>query len=615
MPTAYDIIGDIHGCDAELAELLRLLGHGDPFSPHSGRMLVFVGDLVDRGPATPAVLERVMRLVREGRGCCVAGNHDVRLAEALRGIPVEPGHGLEQSLEQFASRPHAERMEVLAFLESLPGHLALDGGRLVVAHAGLEEALHGVDSAAAREAAIHGTYTGAFDSRCMPVRTDWANDYHGAAAVVHGHTPVEIPAWFHNTLCIDTGCVYGGRLTALRWPERELVAVTAGGTWGNSARGALPLRAQREPTAEAVPLPQGTATDAIRVLRRRAVEILAAASSPDDARSGASPTSNGGRPPADPAADKPAPLGRWLIHLPPTMSACDPGRTADGLEHPLGAFAHYASQGLRRVVCEEKHSGVRVVVILCRDRAAARRRFGADALGVIHSRAGRRFLPAAAEQTLLGEFGVAAEAAGVWRDLDTDWLCLDGELLGEPLAAATRPFQVVLFHLLAAERRTFFDRDHPWHLGQLARLVAEGDGSLVVTPHRLVDLTRPVEVAGAIAWWHALCLGGGEGIVVKPVSCAGWGASGPVQPALKVRGAEWLRRVYGDGYRDQANFERLRRRSLIAKRSRALGQFALGIEGLERFVEGAADAEVWACLVAMEGGMPEAGRFPGAAPP
>jgi len=590
MPAALDIIGDVHGCDTELVALMGLLGHAtDPAVPHpEGRLLVFVGDLADRGPATPAVVLRVRRLVEAGRALCVAGNHDVRLADALQGRPVEPGHGLESSLAQFAAESAAVRGEAGTFLGGLPGHVVLDDGRLVVAHAGLEEIHHGSDSSAAREAAIHGAYTGEFDDRAMPVRDDWASRYRGQAVVVQGHTPVAEPEWFNNTICIDTGCVFGDRLTALRWPEREIVSVPATGAWGRSARGALPPRRLADRPSSRPPPALPTALQAVATLRRSAAAALAGFPHP---ATGESP---------DP----------WVIHLPPTMSSCDPTRHGEGLEHPLGAFSHYAAEGLRLVVCEEKVTGVRAVVVACRDAGAATRRFGVGdgSTGAVHSRTGNRCVPRATEAILVDAIRAAAERAGLWDTLATDWLCLDGEFVGAvdsaPVVAA--PPRLVLFHLLAAERQTFFDRAHPWHLETLAGLAATAT-AIGVPAHRVVDLTRPTDVAAAIAWWHALSAAGAEGMVVKPLTPAAAGLRGPVQPALKVRGAEWLGGVYGSTYRNPESLRLLRDRSLATKRARALGQFALGLEALERFVAGEPRERVGKCLSALHGWVPAPG--------
>lgn len=581
-PRMFDLVGDVHGCDDELVALLGTLGHPlDPRRSHPhGRRLVFVGDLVDRGPATPAVLRRVMTLVAAGRALCVAGNHDVRLAEALRGIAVEPGHGLEESLAQLAAEPESFRTEAAAFIESLPGHLVLDDGRLVVAHAGLDRRFHGQATAEARDRAIHGAYTGTFDERPMPVRDDWAARHDGSVAVVQGHTPVAEAEWFNETICIDTACVYGGRLTALAWPERRLVSVPAIRPWARSARGALPPRAvARRAVREPAPL-LPSAGDAVARLRGAAARLL---------ERGA------------PGAAVAAPRSAYVVYLPPTMSACDPSREGRALEHPLVAMAQYAAEGLRSVVCQEKHAGVRAVAVVCRDAAAARRRFGVDdsSAGAVHSRFGRAVLAPDREGALLAGLRVAAERSGTWERLETDWLCLDGEWLEGPRPGG----EFATFHLLAAERRTFFDRGHDWHLAELAGIAAAADPgpdgtgpSIRVTRHLAVDLERPVDVAAAIAWWHDLGTRGGEGIVVKPAHMATAGIAGPTQPALKVRAEPWLGKVYGEAARDREGLESLRGRSLTTKRARAIDQFALGVEALERFVGGAGRPAVDACL-------------------
>jgi protein phosphatase len=231
----FDVVGDVHGCADELDELLAALGYDRARLTHdAGRRLVFVGDLVNRGPKTREVLRLVMPAVADGRVFAVAGNHDDMLARWLAGARVEETAGLRKSITQLAGETDAFRREVQDFLDALPDYCWLDGGRLVVAHAGMEEAMIGQDSAAIRDFAVQGKTGG-----------DWAADYQGAAAVVYGHTPSEAAEWFNNTICLDTGCVAGGRLTALRWPERELVSVKAAAVYSKPSRPFLKPRALR----------------------------------------------------------------------------------------------------------------------------------------------------------------------------------------------------------------------------------------------------------------------------------------------------------------------------------------------------------------------------------
>jgi protein phosphatase len=236
----FDIIGDVHGCFDELVALLVQLGYqmepgADVALPPLGRKAVFVGDLVDRGPLVVRVLRLVMSTCRAGNALCVIGNHDDKLLRKLRGHPVQMTHGLPETMAQLEHEPEL-RQEVRSFLEGLPTHYLLDEGKLVVAHAGLPEQLHGSMSSRAHSFALYGDTTGEKDELGLPVRRLWAADYRGATRVVYGHTPVPQAEWCNNTINIDTGCVFGGRLTALRYPEEELVAVPAARVYCPPAR-------------------------------------------------------------------------------------------------------------------------------------------------------------------------------------------------------------------------------------------------------------------------------------------------------------------------------------------------------------------------------------------
>jgi protein phosphatase len=231
----FDVIGDIHGCRAELEVLLTELGYDirrddsgrAVGARHVARRAVFVGDLVDRGPDTPGVLRLVMGMVTGGDAFCVPGNHENKLLRALRGRNVQVTHGLAESLAQLAAEPEEFRADVERFMDGLISHYVLDGGDLVVSHAGLTERYQGRASGRVREFCLYGQTTGETDEYGLPVRYPWAQEYRGKAMVLYGHTPVPTPEWINNTLCLDTGCVFGGRLTALRYPERELVSVPA----------------------------------------------------------------------------------------------------------------------------------------------------------------------------------------------------------------------------------------------------------------------------------------------------------------------------------------------------------------------------------------------------
>jgi protein phosphatase len=231
----FDVIGDVHGCARELSALLVRLGYrrrgAGPFVHARGRRAVFIGDLVDRGPRCLEAATIAMDMVDAGTALAVLGNHDLDLAERFAGRGDEPGPGTAVTLAQLAhasaEKRRRFRRRFAAFVASRPSHLVLDAGRLAVAHAALREEHLGRDSETVRHFAVRGETTGDCDGYGLPRRVNWALAYRGRAFVVYGHTPVRAPETIGATLNIDTGCCYGGALTAFTWPERRLVQVEA----------------------------------------------------------------------------------------------------------------------------------------------------------------------------------------------------------------------------------------------------------------------------------------------------------------------------------------------------------------------------------------------------
>lgn len=656
----FDIIGDVHGCYDELIELLHKLGYEiqgngiDVTVKHPlGRRLVFAGDLVDRGPNTPSVIRLVQSAIASGSGFCVAGNHDVKLAMALNGRDVKIAHGLAQSLEQLKAESDEFRLQAAAFLDKLVSHYVFDAGRLVVAHAGLPENLQGRSSGQVRSFAMYGETTGEVDDFGLPVRYNWAKDYRGKAAVVYGHTPVLDTEWLNNTICIDTGCVFGGKLTALQYPERELVSVTA----------KMEYYAPIKPLGVQVPSlsQQQIADDMLDfsdVSGKRYITTALAGTVQVREENAAAALEVMSRFAANP---------RWLIYLPPTMSPSETSKLPGLLEHPSEAFEYYRKHGVQQVICEEKHMGSRAVVIVCKDEDAARRRFGVEheGIGVIYTRTGRAFFSdESMEQVMLVQIADGLERSGLWSDLQTDWVCLDCELMPwsakaielirsqyAPVGAAGvamlsalqtlveqadregRKFtglhesisnrlasvrsyrkafahycwevssladiRLAPFHLLASGGQVHTDRDHTWHMGQLARLAEALPGLVIATPNRVVNLADEASCESAINWWTSLTQAGGEGMVVKPFDFVVRGKKGILQPAIKCRGPEYLRIIYGPEYLLPENLERLRERGLSAKRNLALKEFALGIESLHRFIKKEPLRQVHECAFAV----------------
>lgn len=641
----FDIIGDVHGCYDELKELLSQLGYQpreDGVLHHAeGRKAVFLGDLVDRGPKTPEVLQLVMSMVSSGTGLCVVGNHDAKLLKKLKGRDVRITHGLKESLEQLESHPVEFKAQASKFIDKLVSHYVLDEGNLVVAHAGLKEQFQGRSSGRVREFAMYGETTGETDEYGLPIRYNWAQDYRGHAMVVYGHTPVPECEWINKTICIDTGCVFGGKLTALRYPERELVSVKAAYTYYESVKPFLPegsaaaVDGDRTRDSDMLDIQDVLGKRIISTRLQRAITVReenAIAAIEVMSRFAVNP--------------------KWLAYLPPTMSPSETTQVEGMLEHPSEALRYYLNAGVPTVVCEEKHMGSRAVVVVCRDEKVAESRFKVygEGRGICYTRTGRRFFnDLQLERDFILKVHAAIDACGWWDEFHSDWFIFDcelmpwsakaQELLRKQYAAVGASAQVSMaaavtalqqtaarisgaedllaryssrrelvdkfrdsyrrycwtvnslddlklapFHLLASEKKTYFDKDHRWHMDTLAKLAGVTEGMLVATPYKVIDVTSPEDTHAAIDWWEKLTESGGEGMVVKPLEFIARGPKGFVQPAIKCRGKEYLRIIYGPEYTAPENLERLRVRGVGGKRALATREFALGVEALERFV-------------------------------
>ena len=641
----FDVIGDVHGCRGELEALLAELGYtvvhdeqGRPVDAHApARTAVFVGDLVDRGPDSSGVLRLVMGMVTGGNALCVPGNHENKLVKALQGRDVQVTHGLAETLAQLSHETPEFRRQVQDFCYGLVSHLVLDDGKLVVAHAGLKEAYHGRASARVRSFALYGDTTGETDEFGLPVRYPWADDYRGRATVLYGHVPTPEPEWVNGTMCLDTGCVFGGKLTALRYPDNQVVAVPAQQVWYEPTKPFL----TRPPDAS-VGRQDRDELSLTDVLGKRGVETRLAGRVTVREENAAGALEVMSRFALEP---------RWLLYLPPTMAPCATSESGDLLEHPTSAFEAYRTTGVAHVVCQEKHMGSRAVVLVCRDEHRARTRFGGGGTGVVHTRTGRSFFGADLTEQLLAGVRAAATAAGLWDELGSDWLLLDAELLpwsakaedllrnqyaavgaaaraslpaavtvlqqvaargvdvgellqrtvarahnAEAFTAAYRRYvwptdgvqgvQLAPFQLLATEGKTYTDRAHDWHLAIADRLV-EADPALFRTTRRLaVDTTEQASTQAGVQWWTDLTDAGGEGMVVKPLANLVKAGRGYAQPGIKVRGREYLRIIYGPDYTEPRHLDRLRQRGLGHKRSMAAREYALGVEALERVGRG-----------------------------
>jgi protein phosphatase len=650
----FDIIGDVHGCFDELVDLLTNLGYsiekqangdGAPAytaQPPEGRKAIFLGDLVDRGPKIPEVLKLAMSMVAAGTALCVPGNHDVKLMRKLRGKDVQITHGLADSLEQMEKESPEFRDRVSKFIDSLVSHYVLHDGKLVVAHAGMKEEMQGRGSGKVRDFAMYGETTGETDEFGLPVRYNWAAEYRGKAMVVYGHTPVPNSDWLNRTINIDNGCVFGGRLTALRYPEKEIVSVAAKSAYAQPVRPLVAAAVAAEPELTSQQQ-HDDLLDLEDVIGKRIVTTRLHHNVTIREENGLAALEVMSRFAANP---------KWLIYLPPTMAPTGTSERVNLLEYPAEAFSYFRSEGVSRVVCEEKHMGSRTVVIVCRDEDAARRSFGVvgEGIGISYTRTGRRFFDdRSMEKELLENVRAAFDAVNFWEEFKTDWVCLDAELMpwsakaqellrqqyaalgaaaraslattvsaiegiaGQNEDAASlkqkferrleavnlyvesyrrycwtvnsvRDLKLAPFHLLATEGQVHIHQDHVWHMETLGRVCNASDGLMLATAYKVVEMADGDSVNQATAWWEELTGRGGEGMVVKPFDFVARGRRGLVQPAIKCRGSEYLRIIYGPEYLLPENLGRLRNRNVATKRSLALREFALGIEALERFV-------------------------------
>ena len=645
----FDIIGDVHGCFDELVLLLERLGYSVDHSlirtsqpavtSSHDRKPIFLGDLVDRGPKSADVLALVINMVRNGQALCVPGNHDVKLVRWLDGKQVQLKHGLELTAEQFASESSQFKTDVRTFLDKLISHYVLDAGNLVVCHAGMKEQFQGRSSGKVREFALYGETTGEIDEYGLPVRTAWAEDYRGKALVVYGHTPVVEAQFLNNTICIDTGCVFGGSLTALRYPERELVSVPAQKTYyepirplGIATNSALTPQQQYD---EQLRLSDFTGKRIVTTRLRGNVMVReenAAAALEVMSRFAVNP--------------------KWLIYLPPTMSPSETTQIEGLLEHPREAIGYFKTRNVETVVMEEKHMGSRATIVVCKDTSVPQARFGVteNELGAIYTRSGRAFFDSKElEQALLHRVSAALEKCDFWAKFQTNWACIDAEILPWSLkatellrtqyaavgaAAATAidrsltmiehtssriaeiqsletalkskrtlidkytsayrgycwPFKTIEdlkiapFHILATEANVHVDKDHLWHMGEISKICSADERVFRMTKYQVIDTSDDGSIEQGIQWWQQLTSTGGEGCVVKSKEFIRFGKGGVLQPAVKCRGPEYLRIIYGPEYSTNENITRLKARNLNRKRSLALSEFSLGVEALERFV-------------------------------
>lgn len=458
----------------------------------------------------------------------------------------------------------------------------------------------------------------------------------------------------NNTINIDTGCVFGGKLTAFRYPEKEFVDVKSLKTYYEPIKPFLP-QDQKSESFEV--RDDSDILDINDVLGKRIIGTRLYNNITIKEENSIAALEVMSRFSADP---------HWLIYLPPTMSPSETSTQEGLLEHPCEAFSYFRTRGVDKVVCEQKHMGSRAVIIVCKDKEFAAKRFGVmdGSSGICYTRTGRSFFDnMELEASLIDRVRKVLDKSGFWNDFDTQWVCLDCELMPWSAKAqmllkdqysalgisgrtaldeavkmlkmacgnSTNNYDVsketsgqnanintllqrfsersemmhkyvdsyrrycwtvnsiddlrlAPFHILATEGKVHSDKNHLWHMDNITKYCTGEVGIIMATNHILIDVTDSSSVSEGIDWWESLTNSGGEGMVVKPFDFIVKNGRELLQPAVKCRGREYLRIIYGPEYTLSENLERLKKRSVSKKRSLALREFALGMESLERFV-------------------------------
>lgn len=651
-----DVIGDIHGCYDEMLELLGELGYAADeaglYRHPAGRMLVSVGDVMSRGPRSLDTMIFWKRHVDAGIARMTDSNHGWKIARYLSGRNVTLSHGDEniaaelRLLEEEAGTEAAAALkeELKQFLLSAPSHLVMcrDGvRRLVIAHAGIRDEYIGRQSRRVQDFCRYGDTDG-MDAAGAPVRKEWYTGHESGELIVWGHDPRPYPAVVKNTINIDQGAVFGGSLTAYRYPEQEFVSVKAHRDYAEDPDSPL-IRWERgrfaPPNLGRLVNGYSVFTDAYGELSVRGDYVKAA---------------------VDTVSHYTVPLEE-LVYIPPTMSPT-PSVSADEsyLEHPQEAFDYFRSQGVTTMVAEKKHMGSRAVLLLFRDEQAAVSYIGRPALGTIYSRTGRAFFDRETEAQVLARLNADLVQAGYFSRYNTEMLLLDAEIIPWNLKAreliATQyahvaeaakmdreqllvklrqaeaagrdvtgwvqemeaklqsvqvfrqAFQqycwdvsglegirIAPFHILAHSGQSFFDHSHIWHMEQ-ARLLDGISPLFMETEYRVIH--SGADEADVIKWWQDMTEDGHEGIVIKPETFITKNGRHMVQPAIKVRGRKYLHIIYGIDYLQPDNLKRLKQRKTSKKERHALMECALSVESVNRFIRKEPLERVHECVLA-----------------
>ncbi len=651
-----DIIGDIHGCYDEMIILLEKLGYikneAGLYIHPEGRIFVSLGDVMSRGPKSLKTMQFFLKHFEHNLTYMIDSNHGWKIARWLDGKNVTLGHGDEKVAEEFkqyeekfgAEKTAEVKRKLKEFLVKAPSHYVFKKNGvplLVCAHAGIKDKYIGKQSRRISDFCRYGDTDG-IDERGKPIRKDWFINHKTSALIVWGHDPKPQPLVINNTINIDQGAVFGGQLTAFRYPEKEFISVKAKENYSGVDDNPL----QEWERNRLNPPNIGKFINGYSVLTEQLGEINI--------------HQDFVKPAVDTVSHFTIPLDQ-LIYIPPTMSPAPVTSALDHyLEHPREVIEYYRSNGIETMVAEKKHMGSRAILFLFKDKTVAKKYTGIETLGVIYTRTGRRFFNISTEEKLVKEINKDLHASNYFEKYNTEYLLLDAEIMPWNLKAkelirnqyahvaenalldrmklkekmeravkkneelknwlteyehklenakvfkdvfqkycweieSTNDIQIAPFHLLAHSNMAFFDRSHIWHM-EKNREFSKCSPLFVETDYKVIsDEASEEEV---IKWWEEMTSAGHEGIVIKPETFVAKNKGKLLQPAIKVRGRKYLNIIYGMDYLIPENLNRLKKRNTNKKQKMALREFALGVEGIQRFVNGESIERVHECVLA-----------------
>lgn len=637
-----DFIGDIHGCFDEFLEILAKLGYQqndeEYFVHPEGRKILSLGDVLSRGPRSLETLQFFQKHVSAGLAYMIDSNHGWKIARWLDGKNVKLAHGDENvaaEFEDFENKFGSEETSLLkeqikGLLLEAKSHYIIqkNGAQVAVAvHAGIKDHYIGKQSQRISDFCRYGDTDG-MDENGKPIRKDWTISHKTNELILWGHDPKPQPLLINNTLNIDQGVVFGGSLTAYRFPERQVVSVKAKKDYANVPDNPLQGWEQKR----LAPPNVMKFLEGYSVLTEQYGEVRI--------------YEDGVLPALDDLSHYALPIEE-MVYLPPTMSPTPKPSQLEGyLEHPIEAFEYYQSKGIETMVVEKKHMGSRGILLLFKNKEAAKEYIGRETLGIIFTRTGRAFFQKKLEEQIVSQLNKDLMNHGYFEKYNSDFVLLDAEILPWNLKAkeliinqyahvgemalldrnklkdslqnayddgkdvlgwlqeneveiqnanifnevyqkyiwdteGIEGIQIAPFHTLAHSTETFFHQPHTWHMEKnkefsgISRLFVE-------TEYRVVS--DEASMKAAIEWWSEMTEEGHEGFVVKPESYVARHKGKLLQPAIKVRGRKYLNIIYGMDYLQPDNLTRLKQRNAGKKQRNALKEFALGIEAVNRFV-------------------------------